>query len=89
MIKDLLLIERVQRGATRFISKAGSEWSYKERLLYLNILPTYYWFEYLDLILLFKCVHGLTKLDISQYDRLTEGRSRRGIRGLYLDSQYA
>jgi hypothetical protein len=77
------------RRATRFICKAGSEWSYKERLLHLNILPINYWFEYLDLVFLFKCVHGSIKVDISQYVNFTEGRSRRGKTGLYLDSQYA
>jgi hypothetical protein len=52
-------------------------------------LPINYWFEYLDLVFLFKCVHGLIKVDISQYVNFTEGRSQRGKTGLYLDSQYA
>jgi hypothetical protein len=71
------------RRATRFICKAGSEWSYKERLIHLNTLPINYWFEYLDLVFLFKCVHGLIKVDILQYVNFTEGRSRRGKTGQY------
>ena len=56
VVKDILLIESVQRRATRFIC-TNNELSYRERLQMLNLLPINYWLELLDLASFFKCMH--------------------------------
>ena len=57
-------MEKVQRRASKFTLKLNylSEISYKERLLSLQILPVSYWLELLDLLFLFKVIHGLVTL---------------------------
>ena len=80
-----MLIESVQRRATRFICK-NDELSYRERLQKLNRLPINYWLELLDLVCFFKikCMHGLVKLNISNFVSFNQGRTRRCAAGVYL-----
>ena len=70
-----LELERIQRRATKFILALPfrTEESYKSRLVTLKLLPLCYWHEYLDILFLFKCAHGLIKSDIlpEQIDSLT------------------
>ena len=67
--RDILLLERIQRRATKFIFKyqADAYVSYKERLVKLNLLPLSYWFEYLDLVYFFKCQLKLNNIELSNY----------------------
>ena len=83
VVKDILLIESVQRRATRFICK-NNELSYRERLQKLNLLSINYWLELLDLVFFFKCMHGLVKLNISNFVSFNQGRTRRSTAGVYL-----
>ena len=55
---QLILIEQVQRRATRFIVGKGRDLCYRDRLIKLKILPLNYWLEYLDLIFFYKCMKG-------------------------------
>ena len=57
-------MEKVQRRASKFILNLNylSEITYKQRLLSLRILPVSYWLELLDLLFLFKVIHGLVSL---------------------------
>ena len=48
IISNLLLVENIQRRATRFILR-NSNLCYKVRLIKLKLLPLNYWLEYLDL----------------------------------------
>ena len=54
-------LERIQRRATKFILALPfkTDMSYKTRLVTLKLLPLCYWREFLDILFLFKCVHGL------------------------------
>ena len=56
-----ILLERVQRRATRWIlrTKVG-ELSYEDRLKSLNLLPLTYDREIRDLVLVYKCIFGHT-----------------------------
>ena len=78
-----MLIESVQRRATRFICK-NNELSYRERLQKLNLLPINYWLELLGLVFFFKCMHGLVKLNISNFVSFNQGRTRCSTAGVYL-----
>ena len=68
-------LKRIQRRATKFILALPfrTDESYKSRLVTLKLLPLCYWHEYLDILFLFKCAHGLIKSDIlpEQIDSLT------------------
>ena len=83
VVKDILVIESVQRRATRFICK-NNELSYRERLQKLNLLPINYWLELLDLVFFFKYMHGLVKLNISNFVSFNQGRTRHSATGVYL-----
>ena len=52
-IKDILILERIQRRATKYILNDYKS-SYKSRLLCLNLLPLMYIYEYNDLIFFIK-----------------------------------
>ena len=62
-IRDLKLLEGVQRRATRYIlgchRDPNSRPSYKSRLVSLNLLSISYWLECRDLLFLYKGVNGL------------------------------
>ena len=73
-----ILLERVQRQATRWIlrTKVG-ELSYEDRLKSLNLLPLTYDGEIRDLVLVYKCIFGHTDLNINQLLTFVEhNRSR-------------
>ena len=53
-INQLILVEQVQRRATRFIIGRDRDLCYKDRLIKLNLLPLNYWLEYLDLVFFYK-----------------------------------
>ena len=50
VINQLILVEQVQRRATRFITGRDRDLCYKDRLIKLNLLALNYWLEYLDLV---------------------------------------
>ncbi len=65
LIKYQLLIENVQRRATRFILNYPKNMPYAERLAKTNILPLQYRREISDLLLLFKSRNGLVTTDVN------------------------
>ena len=69
--RDLLLLERVQRRASKYIlaprGACFADLSYRDRLIKLDLIPVSYWFEYLDLVFFYKCRNGLFNLDILKY----------------------
>ena len=84
VIRNILLVESVQRRATRFICKTAPDSSYRDRLVLLNLLPLNYWLEYLDLVFFYKCKSNSVPTDLCNYTNFYSGRSRRGTTGLYL-----
>ena len=54
LIQDIILLEQVQRRATKFILRNFTS-NYKHRLIVLNLLPLMYWLEPLDIFLI-KCL---------------------------------
>ena len=66
-IKHRLLIENIQRRATKFILDCPDNMPYVDRLQKTNILPLNYRREISDLILLFKSKHHIIKMDINKY----------------------
>ena len=65
-------VEAIQRKGTSFILNnprfdSPLHIDYKTRLLTLNLLPTTYRREILDITLLLKAIHGKTNLDLSNY----------------------
>ena len=59
------LIEGVQRRATKLM--VGSKLSYSDRLLKTGLISLPSRRIYLDLLFLFKCLHGQHDLDVSGY----------------------
>ena len=57
--------ERLQRRATKFVLDLPfrCNTTYEERLLQLDLFPLSYWHEYLDMIFLFKLIHGIITID--------------------------
>ncbi len=78
--RDIVLIERVQRGFTKSVLY-NMNLSYKERLLHLGLLPLSYRREICDLLFFFKCINGLYDVDanssirVSNNARLRSGNS--------------
>ena len=66
-IKHRLLIENVQRRASKFILNYPENMSYIERLQKAKLLPLEFRREISDLILLFKSKHRLITMDINKY----------------------
>jgi hypothetical protein len=64
--RDLVLIEGIQRRATKFITQDYNS-SYSSRLKNLNLLPISYWFEIKDLTFYYKFKSGGYEVDIDQY----------------------
>ncbi len=58
-------VERVQHLGTKVILNLPfrSDTTYEQRLNSLNLLPLAYWYEFLDLVLFFKIVHNLVKIN--------------------------
>ena len=59
LIKDIIVLERVQRRATKFILNDYQS-SYRSRLLTLNLLPLMYLFEIYDIIFFIKSLKNPT-----------------------------
>ena len=67
LIKDITLLERIQRRATKYILN-DYELSYKSRLEQLHLLPLMYIYELNDLLFLIKSLKFPTShFDISKY----------------------
>ena len=65
--KDIVLIESVQRRATRYILNDWSS-SYRERLIHLNLLPLMYYLELLDIFFFISCLfHPDPSFNINDY----------------------
>ena len=79
VVSQLILIEQVQRRATRFIVGKGGDLCYRDRLIQLKILPLNYWLEYLDLVFFYKCMKGhiIFGRYIDEYFSFLRGWSRR------------
>ncbi len=84
VIRNILLLESVQRRSTKFICGYKTEANYRDRLVQLKLLPVNYWLEYLDLIFFFKCKVGIYTIDLSNYLTFSAGVTRRSSSGLYL-----
>ena len=71
-------IERVQRRATRWILQTRvGEMSYQERLVKLDLLPLVYDRELNDLTFFYKCLYGLTDLNVHSFVSFVQhGRTR-------------
>ncbi|XP_019849047.1 PREDICTED: uncharacterized protein LOC100633036, partial [Amphimedon queenslandica] len=54
-IKDIVILERIQRRATRFITNDYVS-NYRDRLLSLRMLPLMYTLELLDILFFIKCL---------------------------------
>ena len=70
--KDKLLLENVQRRATKFILTYPKDMSYKDRLLKLNLLQLEYRRNFKDLVLIFKAWAGHADLGHHDFFRQTE-----------------
>ena len=76
LIKDILLLERVQRGATKFILD-DYNMDYKLRLTNLKLLPLMYIYELTDILFAIKSLKRRTSnFDISQYLQFNESTTR-------------
>ena len=69
-VKDILLLERVQRHATKYILNNYSNMSYAERCIKLSILPLCFRQEIIDLVLLYRYLHNYDDCDFSSYFEL-------------------
>ena len=82
-------VEAIQRKATNFIMSnprydSPNYVDYKTRLITLNLLPTSYRREMIDITLFLKSIHNKTNLDLSEYlhfpDRQLGPRTRQTAR---------
>ena len=62
LIKDITLLERIQRRATKYILNDYTS-TYKFRLEQLNLLPLMYIYEINDLMFLIKSLKSTLKLE--------------------------
>ena len=74
-IRDVDLIENVQRKFTKFIPGMFHK-SYQERLIHANLITLEERRIYLDLILLFKIIHRLVELDTDKYFTFSSANTR-------------
>ena len=81
IINQLILVEQVQRRATRFIIGRDRDLCYKDRLIKLNLLPLNYWLEYLDLVFERRCNFCWP---LYKYFFFLRGHTRRAISELHL-----
>ena len=63
---NIVLVERVQRSATRYITHYENS-NYQSRLIKLNLLPLNYRREYLDICFFFKCFNGIYNTNINKF----------------------
>ena len=66
----ILLLERVQSHATKYILNNYSDMSYAERCIQLSILPLCFRREIIDLMLFYKYLHNYVDCDFSSYFEL-------------------
>ena len=59
LIKDIEILERIQRRATKYII-GNNQMDYKSRLLSLHLLPLMHWLELQDITFLVKCLQQPT-----------------------------
>lgn len=87
-VRDLKLLEGVQRCATRYIlgchGDPNSHPSYKFGLESLNLLPISYWLKCHDVLFLYKGVNGLLNFPLSDFVRFSTGRTRSAASSLNL-----
>ena len=69
LIKDIVMLERIQRRATKFILNDYSS-NYKSYLLKLNILPLMYLFDYYDILFFIKHIKYPTN-NFNIFDHIT------------------
>ena len=67
----------VHRPATKFICN-DRNMNYQIRLVHLNLLPFNYWLEYLDLLFFYKCKSGIILLNLENFVKYRNSKSRRG-----------
>ena len=76
---DLVLIERIQKSATKWI--IGSSLTYKERLIKLKILPLSFYFELHSLLLLCDLINNKYNIAIEKYIHFNNhNRTRQGAK---------
>jgi hypothetical protein len=76
--KDFLLLESVQRRATKLVVGLFNT-PYEHRLLVLNLLPVSCRFDRGDLIFTYKFLHGFFTLDPSSFFLSSQTNFQRGI----------
>ena len=69
-VKDILLLERVQRHATKYILNNYFDFSYAERCIKLSILPLCFRREIIDLLLFFTYLNSYVDCNFSSYFEL-------------------
>ena len=83
MLKDIELIEKIQRRATKFILSNYSS-DYKSRLIQLGMLPLMYIYEIADILFFIKSLRNPTdKFNILNYVNFTTGSTRSSGTKLY------
>ena len=75
--KDIILIENVQRRATRLV-KCIKHLPYEERLIRLGLPSLEYRRDRADLIQVYKIMHGIDKIDKDKLFTLSRYRAMRG-----------
>ena len=76
-------LEGVQRRASKLILH-NLDLNYKTRLIRLKLLPLSFFYEYLDLLFLFRCFQDEIHLNIFQFVQFCSSVTRRGSSGLEL-----
>ena len=62
--------------------------NYQIHLVHLNLFPLNYWLEYLDLLFFYKCKSGIVQLNLKNYVKYCNSKSRRASSGLDLTTTY-
>ena len=76
LIKDIVILESVQRRATCFILNDYNS-NYKSRLLKLNLLPLMYLLDYYDIMFFVTSLkHPSTHFNIQQYVKFSNSNTR-------------
>ena len=79
-IKDIRILETVQRRATKYI--VSRSMSYRERLIELHLLPLMYYLDLQDVLFLLKCIkHPPDNLDIFSYITFCKSNTRSSSSG--------
>ena len=81
LIRDITLIEQIQRRATKFILNDYSS-NYFNRLKQLNLLPLMYIFELNEIFFILKLLkYPSPSFNISDYISFADGNTRSSMRG--------